>query len=172
MEIVLRPYREEDATAFTHAVHESLDTLTPWMTWAHADFTEQEARCWFAVTRLMREKGSADELGLFAKDGRLLGGAGLRFSPEEPHLCSIGYWVRSSEQRKGIASEAVRRLVALAWQTPNRDTVEILAAEDNVASRGVAVRSGAKFMGILYGLVVLDSGPVNTAVYHFLRPER
>ncbi|WP_428943862.1 GNAT family N-acetyltransferase [Pantoea sp. FN060301] len=165
-----RPFRKEDAPAFASAVNNSLDTLLPWLTWPHAGFSEEEARGWFAVTHLMREKGSANELGIFAGDGRLLGGAGLRYSSEQSNLCSIGYWVPTCEQRQGVASQAVRYFLELAWQSPERDTVEILAVEENIASRGVAMRCGAEFKGIQYGLVVLDSGPVNTAVYHFYRP--
>lgn len=169
MHIILRPYQNKDAEAFAAAVNASLDTLLPWLLWAHAGFTPAEARQWFSITHLLRNKGEANELGLFAPDGRLLGGAGLRYSREQRDHCSIGYWVRSSEQRQGIASYAVRHLVELAWQSPERKVVEILAVEENVASRGVAVRCGAEFKGIKYGLIVLDSGPVNTAIYHFHR---
>ncbi|WP_380183782.1 GNAT family N-acetyltransferase [Kalamiella sp. sgz302252] len=169
MHIVYRPYRNEDAEAFASAVNASLDTLRPWLLWAHEDFTEQEALRWFTATNTLRAKGEANEMGLFAEDGRLLGGAGLRYSQEQPHHCSIGYWVRSSEQRQGVASQAVRYLVDLAWQSPERDTVEILAVAENVASRGVAEKCGAEFKGIKYGLIVLENGPVDTAVYQFYR---
>lgn len=172
MEIILRPYQDEDAEAFASAVNASLDTLHPWLVWAHAGFTPAEARQWFSLTHMLRNKGEANELGLFARDGRLLGGAGLRYSRDLPDRCSIGYWVRSSEQRQGIASYAVRYLLELAWQSPERNVVEILAVEDNQASRSVAARCGADFKGIKYGLIVLDSGPANTAIYHFHRQER
>ena len=169
MQLVLRPYQNKDARAFAHAVNTSLDTLRPWLLWAHESFSEEEARRWFATTHTLREQGGANELGLFAEDGRLLGGAGLRYSSTQENLCSLGYWVRSSEQRQGIASQAVRRLLDLAWQSPERDTVEILAVAENAASRGVAEKCGAEFKGIKYGLIVLDSGPADTAVYHFYR---
>ncbi|KAB8308243.1 N-acetyltransferase [Erwinia endophytica] len=171
MNLVFRPYTNTDAKDFASAVIASLDTLRPWLVWAHEDFTEAEARQWFATTHTLRQTGAANELGLFAEDGRLLGGAGLRYSSEQTHHCSIGYWVRSSEQGRGIASQAVRYLVDLAWQSPERDIVEILAAEENAASRRVATKCGADFIGIQYGLIMLDSGPVNTAIYHFRRPQ-
>lgn len=170
MQITLRPWHNDDAPAFAEAVNGSLDTLLPWLLWAHQNFSEAEALQWFAITRMQRITKEAIELGLFAEDGRLLGGAGLRYSRDQPDHCSIGYWVRSSEQRQGIASFAVKHLVELAWQSPGRNRVEILAVEENAASRRVATKCGADFMGIQHGLIVLDSGPVNTAVYQFLRP--
>ncbi|EXU74902.1 GNAT family N-acetyltransferase [Erwinia mallotivora] len=171
MKIVYRPYQEQDAEAFAAAVNQSLDTLTPWLAWAHEGFTTLEARQWFATTHTLRESGNANEMGLFASDGRLLGSAGLRYSASPDNHCSIGYWIRSSEQRQGIATRAVRYLVEMAWQSPQRDTVEILAAEENIASRRVALKCGADFIGIQYGLIVLNTGPVNTAIYHIRRPQ-
>ena len=170
MRILYRPYADSDAGNFASAVNASLDTLQPWLLWAHKGFSEEDARKWFAATQTLRDKGVANELGLFAEDGRLLGGAGLRYSSDQTNHCSIGYWVRSSEQGQGIASQAVRYLVDMAWQSPERDIVEILAVEENTASRRVAEKCGAEFIGIQHGLIVLESGPVNTAIYHFHRP--
>lgn len=171
MEVLLRPYQAHDAAAFTEAVNQSLDTLKPWLMWAKADFSESDALSWFALTHLLRQKGEADELGLFARDGRLLGGAGLRYTPDAVTPCSMGYWVRSSEQRKGVASQAVRQLAALAFSQPDITAIEILAAEENIASRSVAVSAGAELIALRFGLIVLDSGPVNTAVYRLFRPQ-
>lgn len=169
MQVLYRPYRHDDAIEFAQAVNASLDTLRPWLLWAHEGFSPAEARRWFAATHMLRETGEANELGLFAGDGRLLGGAGLRYSSDQKNLCSIGYWVRSSEQRQGIASQAVRYLLDLAWQDQEKDTVEILAVAENMASRRVAEKCGAAFMGIKHELIVLDSGPADTAIYRFHR---
>ncbi|QUG74629.1 GNAT family N-acetyltransferase [Erwinia sp. E602] len=171
MNIVIRPYEESDAAAFARAVNQSLDTLKPWLLWAHADFTEEQALQWFSLTHLERRQGKSDELGLFAEDGRLLGGAGLRFHPDGAVPCSIGYWVASSEQRKGVARQAVRQLAARAFSRPEVTAIEILAAEENRASRAVAVSVGAALTGIHFGLIVLESGPVSTAVYRLSRPQ-
>ncbi|MEJ4045317.1 GNAT family N-acetyltransferase [Erwinia sp. SLM-02] len=170
MEFIMREFEDADAAAFALAVNQSLDTLLPWMTWAHKNYTEDEARLWFHLTQLQRQQGTANELGLFAADGRLLGGAGIRYSSNPLIPCSLGYWVRSSEQRQGIASNAVLRLASHAFSQPDIDVIEILAAERNIASRTVAEKVGAKTIAIRYGLIVLDSGPVSTVIYHLHRP--
>lgn len=169
MKFTMREFGEGDAAAFAEAVNQSLDTLLPWMSWAHDNYTEKEARLWFHLTQLERQQGVSNELGLFASDGRLLGGAGIRFSADPLVPCSVGYWVRSSEQRQGIASEAVRRLAGLAFKCPDRHTLEILVAEKNLASRAVAEKAGADRVAIRFGLIVLNSGPVNTVIYHLNR---
>ncbi|KOC89192.1 GNAT family N-acetyltransferase [Winslowiella iniecta] len=169
MNIHLRPFAMQDAAAFAQAVNESLESLLPWMVWAHADYSEQNAREWFSFTEMQRNKGEADELGIYDDNGHLLGGAGLRYARDKSCLPAIGYWVRSSQQRKGIARQAVAYLAEQAFRCPEINTIEILAAETNLASRAVATASGAELIDTRYGLIILDSGPVNTAIYHLRR---
>lgn len=172
MKIIIRPFENSDAAAFTDAVRESLGDLIPWMVWAHKDYTTEEALEWFSYTHLQRSQGVANELGLFAEDGRLLGGAGLRYSSGPDIPAALGYWVRSSEQRKGIARQAVRQIISEAFQQPDIDVIEILAGENNIASRAVALSAGAELLAIRYGLIVLESGPINTAIYRLYRPHQ
>lgn len=170
MKLVIRPFADSDAAAFATAINQSLDTLIPWMVWAHENYSAEEALQWFRYTHLQRQQGVADELGLFAEEGRLLGGAGIRYPGANDTPAALGYWVRSSEQRQGVARNAVKWLVERAFSQPDIDVIEILAAETNLASRAVAVSAGAELIDMRYGLIVLDSGPVNTAIYHLSRP--
>ncbi|WP_075183564.1 GNAT family N-acetyltransferase [Pantoea sp. 1.19] len=167
-----RPLEHGDAPAFAQAVNASLDTLLPWMCWAHAGYTEADATAWITLTQVQRRLGEADELGIFSEDGQLLGGAGLRFSSDPQGLTAIGYWVRSAAQNQGIATQAVNYLARLAIPAGASGQLEILVAEQNLASRRVAEKSGARLVGMRFGLIVLDSGPVNTAVYHLSRTAR
>ncbi len=166
----LRPFSTKDIPAFTTAVNSSLDTLLPWMTWAHPDYQPEEAASWIAFTQQQRLKGEAEEFAIVDDRDRLLGGAGIRFTREPAQFAALGYWVRSDMQRQGIASSAVEFLLKMGFARPDVEVIEILAAEKNHASRAVAARCGAKFIDMRYGLIILESGPVNTAIYHFHRP--
>lgn len=170
MNFIMRAFTDDDAEEFTSAINQSLDTLLPWMSWAHANYTVQDACAWFHFTHLQRKKGESNELGIFNTDGRLLGGAGIRYSADPLVPASIGYWIRSSEQRQGIASQAVRRIALDTFSQRDDPVLEILVAEENVASRTVAEKVGAEIIAIRYGLIVLDKGPVNTVIYHLSRP--
>lgn len=172
MEIIVRPFEHADAVPFADAVRESVESLKPWMVWAHEGYTPDEARRWFSYTHWQRRQGVASESGLFARDGHLLGGVGLRYSTGPGIPAALGYWVRSSEQRKGIARQAVRQIAEEAFKQPDIDVIEILAAESNIASRAVATSVGAELAALRYGLIVLDSGPVNTAIYRLQRPHQ
>lgn len=167
--IQLRAFTPGDIPAFTQAVNASLDTLLPWMTWAHKSYREEEAESWIQFTQMQRKAGVAEEFAIVDQHQRLLGGAGIRFARNRAEFSAIGYWVRSDAQRQGIATQAVAQLIKLGFQRPDIEVIEILAAEANRASRAVAERCGAHFIDCRYGLIVLEEGPVNTAIYHIRR---
>jgi ribosomal-protein-serine acetyltransferase len=165
----LRPWHLQDASAFTEAVNASLTSLQPWMVWAHEDYRLEEAISWINFTHIQRDQGEAEEFAIVDEHHRLLGGAGIRFARQPGEFSAIGYWVRSDAQRQGVATRAVAQLIELGFQIPGLKTLEILAAADNLASRAVAERCGFSFVDYRYGLIVLESGPVNTAIYHLTR---
>lgn len=82
MKLVLRPFEDQDARAFANAVNQPLDTLVPWMGWAHENYTPEDALKWFGYTHLQRQQGSSNEMGIFSNDGRLLGGTGIRHASQ------------------------------------------------------------------------------------------
>lgn len=50
LNIYLRPFELNDVSAFTAAVNDSLDSLIPWMVWAHHDYQPHEAESWIRFT--------------------------------------------------------------------------------------------------------------------------
>lgn len=168
--IRLRPFTQLDIAAFTQAVNESVTSLKPWMVWAHEDYQPAEAASWIAFTQIQRRKGEAEEFAIVDGNDRLLGGAGIRFAKQPEECSALGYWVRSDAQLQGVATRAVPQLVEFGFKHEHINQLEILAAEENHASRAVALRSGFTFIDCRYGLIVLESGAVNTAIYRLKRP--
>ncbi|YCH32585.1 GNAT family N-acetyltransferase [Erwinia sp. D4-22] len=172
MDIYLRPMLSTDAVDYATAINESLSSLQPWMSWAHENYQPEEAIEWFRLIDRQREKGEANEMGIFAaSDHRFLGAAGIRYGKTPEENSAIGYWVRQKEQRKGVAHQAVMQLARAGFRRPEINIIEILAAEDNHASRAVALSCGARLIGLRYGLIVMDKGPVTAAIYHLRRED-
>ena len=169
LHVTLRPFTLHDSVSFTLAVNQSVSSLQPWLIWAHENYRVDEAASWINFTHLQRSKGVAEEFAIVDGEDQLLGGAGIRFAQQRGESSALGYWVRKDAQSKGVATQAVAQLVELAFKLPHIDMIEIVAAEDNHASRAVAIRSGFQFVEYRYGLIVLDSGPVNSAIYHLMR---
>jgi ribosomal-protein-serine acetyltransferase len=84
---------------------------------------------------------------------------------------NLGYWVRTSAQRRGVGSAAVRLVARYGFSELRLGRVEIVTDVENVASRRTAERAGARFEGVcrnrlkewdrfndaaLYGLVPAD----------------
>lgn len=133
--IHLRPFKASDAPAFTSAINASLASLIPWMSWAYQNYQQHEAESWIQLTQLQRLAGEAEELAIADGQDRLSGGSGIRFARNSGELSSIGYWVRSDAQGNGIATRAVKQLLALGFSRSDTETIEILAAEENFGSR-------------------------------------
>jgi len=166
---ILRPYRDSDVAEMSSAVRESTETVGRWMMWAKPEFSDYDAACWFEHCNKSRAAGTAHEFGIFTPDGRFVGGCGLnQFSPFNK-LCNLGYWVRQSQQRTGAATEAVLALRQLAFQHLGLARVEIVVAEGNVASIGVARKAGATHECLAQSRLQLHGKPVAAHIFAFTR---
>ena len=146
--LVLRALTAADAPAFTQAALESVDSAGPWLPWCHAGYSQTQALDWVDWCEAHRAAGDAHEFGIFsAASGQLLGGCGLNAINHEHRFCNLGYWVRASAQRRGVATQAVQQMKALAFEVLDLQRVEIVVAVGNSASAAVALRSGAQLEG-------------------------
>jgi ribosomal-protein-serine acetyltransferase len=142
---ILRPYENSDAAQMSAGVRESVETVGKWMSWAKTDFSEYDALCWFAHCNEARASGTAHEFGIFAADGKFVGGCGLNEVSKLNKICNLGYWVRQSAQRQGAASAATAALLGLAFKSLSLVRVEIVVAQGNEPSLAVARKAGATY---------------------------
>ena len=141
---LFRPFAEADTFAFVEAVRESGRTVGRWMSWAHEDYRPADAAAWFAHCAEERASGASHEFGIFdAAGGTFVGGCGLNQFNTVNDFCNLGYWVRQSWQRRGAALAAVHALSRFAFEELAQGRVEIVVAEGNLPSQGVAGRAGA-----------------------------
>jgi ribosomal-protein-serine acetyltransferase len=163
---VLRPFTNHDAPAFAAAVRESASSVGRWMSWAADDFSQEQALAWFALCDTGRATGSSHEFGIF-NNGRIVGGAGLNHFNALHGFCNLGYWVRASAQRQGAASAAVAVLARHAFDVLAQSRVEIVVAEGNTASIGVAVKAGAVHECLARNRLLVHGVPVAAHVFAF-----
>lgn len=152
------------------AISQSLSHLQPWMPWAqdaptaesseavvrrmHADFVTRRDLCFHVF--LLRE----------GQRGRLVGGTGLHRIDWTVRRFEIGYWLRPDVQGQGLASECVRLLSGMAFETLQARRVEIRVDALNARSRAVAERCRFELEGVLRrDTLGVDGTPRDTAVY-------
>jgi ribosomal-protein-serine acetyltransferase len=161
---VLRPFATQDAPTFAAAVRESMATVGQWMSWAQPGFSEDDARAWFGACDTARANGSGHEFGIF-RGNTFVGGAGLNQLNAMHAFCNLGYWVRASAQRQGAASAAVAALARHAFEELKQSRVEIVVAEGNAPSIGVARKAGAVHECLARNRLLLHGKPVAAHVF-------
>jgi RimJ/RimL family protein N-acetyltransferase len=169
--LLLRPYREQDAGALYEAVRESMAEMSPWLGWAHQNYSIEESRE-FIYSRA-RAAADADwySFGIFAKEnGRFLGGVGLNFINRVHQVGNLGYWVRTSAAGQGIATKAARGMARYGFEEVGLHRIEILAAVPNIGSQRVAEKAGAVREAVLRNRLFLG-GKSQDAVMFSLIPE-
>ena len=148
--LLLRPWRASDAPGLRAVIDESLDALRPFISWAPAEPTTLEE----LTARLKRyaEEFADGSRWRYAVDdretGELLGGASLH-PYTGPGGLEVGYWVRTSEARRGIASAAAGALTRHAFDAHGVERVEIWFDPENHGSRRVAEALGFTYSGPL-----------------------
>ena len=83
---------------------------------------------------------------------------------------TLGYWVRTSRLRQGIATRTTLLLARFGFEQVNLNRIEIVAALENRASQGVAKKVGATREGILRHRLLLH-GHAHDAVLFSLIPQ-
>jgi ribosomal-protein-serine acetyltransferase len=163
--LVIRPFVAADAYEFAAAARESVQTMNPWMPWCTSTFTEEKALEWFATCDQAREAGRAYDMGAFCPStGSFLGGASIN-KLYDHRFGNIGYWVRQSRQRQGIARHAVATLCKFGFEQLALFRLEIIVAVGNTASEAVAVASGATRECVARNRLFLHGKPVDAHVF-------
>lgn len=155
----LRPFAADDVDDAVRAVDDP--EIHRWMAWAEGYDRAQ------AVEFCTVDAHSDPETKLtwaIDADDRLVGSIGLNRADWANGKVETGYWIAPWGRRRGYAVEAVRAVAAYAFSI-GFHRVELLAAVDNVASRGVAERAGFTREGVLREAGRLGGGYTDMVMY-------
>jgi RimJ/RimL family protein N-acetyltransferase len=161
--LMLRPCVGEDAPLVFGAEKESLEELKPWFWWCHPEHTFARCERWASTRRAAWEND--EEYAFVCLDratGDLVGCAWINAIDRRSQRGSIGYWVRTSRARQGLAAEAVRAVIRFGFDRARLRRLEIVTGVENRRSQRVAECVGARFEGIarhrlLVGEVLQDA---------------
>jgi RimJ/RimL family protein N-acetyltransferase len=152
----IRPFTASDADALHDAVAESINDLSPWLDWARDGYTLSDARAWVrSRSQAWARKEAYSFAVVDAGSGRFLGGVGLNRIDSTHGTGNLGYWTRSSETGRGVASTAAALAARFGLDTVGLHRVEILVPSGNAPSRAVARNAGAVREGTLRNRLVI-----------------
>ncbi len=150
------------------AVLESLTELQPWMDWATQAYDQVSAQRWLEFAELAWQHSSAFHFVIAESGtGQFLGSCGVDGIDDKKGSCNLGYWVRTSQTGKGIASRAARLAAKFAIETRGLNRAEIVIAVGNLASRRAAQKAGAHFEGLLNNGLVVRTEQHAAVMYSF-----
>lgn len=168
--LVLRCYDPADAPLVADAVESSLEHLRPFMPWIRDEPLTLEQRVeLLRGFRAAFDTGENFVYGIFDRDEQeLLGGTGLH-PRVGPGGLEIGYFVRSSRLREGIATESTAALTRIAFEVCRADRVEVRIEPANAASFGVPRKLGFPEEATLRRRLIAEpGGPLRDVVIHTL----
>ena len=144
--LLLRRWTVDDAEMLAEAVSESLEHLRPWMPWVeHEPLSLSDRRTMIAQREREWLDGGDVQFGVFLS-GRMVGCSGLhrRLAPDG---LEIGYWIHPGFTRRGLATAAAGLATKAALAVDGITHVEIHHDKANVASAGVPLKLGFRFLG-------------------------
>ncbi len=149
LDLELRLPTRQDAREVFEAVEETRAELAPWMPWCTPEYDLAGAQEWAGSRRQCWLEGSAFEFVVRrAVGGEVLGTCGINQVDAENRRANLGYWVRASKMRQGIATRAAQAVARFGHDVLELERLEILMACGNEASRRVAERMGAQLEGV------------------------
>ncbi len=145
-----------DAGRIAEAVRASAAELTPWMPWAHDDYSLEDSRTWLDLCQEGWVKGT--QYSFVAVDlttGAILGDCSISQINRMHGFANLGYWVRTSATGQGLGSALARRVARFGIDELQLNRLEILTALTNRASQRVAEKAGATREGVLRSRLVM-----------------
>ena len=148
-DLLLRPWSESDAPALRDAIDEDVDHLKPWLSWTleePATLERTRARLRDYVEQFHAGRAFRYAITPLDRPAVILGGAHLN-RRVGPDAHDVGYWVRRSAVRQGIAAAAVSALVVHTFEERDVERLVIQCDVDNSASADLARALGFGFVG-------------------------
>jgi RimJ/RimL family protein N-acetyltransferase len=141
--LVIRVPLPGDGPALHEAIHETFESLHPWIPWARERPTREAAE---ETARRFRANFLArTDLPwfIYLADGRsFVGGIGLHRMDWAVPRFEVGYWIRTSCEGKGFMTEAVKAITRFALRDLKAHRVDLQCSHRNLRSQKVAERAG------------------------------
>ena len=169
-DLELRLLEERHAEALSALSDQNRAYLRLWMPWVDQSRTVEDRRNF--IKRSLEQFANNDGFaaGIWFR-GRLAGVIGIHRIDRLNRTTSIGYWLGSSFQGRGIMTRACRALVDCAFNELGLNRVEIRCATENRKSRAISERLGFTQEGVIRQAEWLYDHFVDHVVYGMLAGE-
>jgi ribosomal-protein-serine acetyltransferase len=162
----IRRFHADDVAHLFSAARESVNDLCSWTTWCHDRYSLKECADYIASCGVQWENGESYSFAIFrVSDGLFLGSIGLTQINHLHRFANLGYWVRSTQTGRGVASAAVRLIARFALRELGFHRLEIVVPAGNRPSQRVAEKAGARREGLLRNRIVRQGSDADAIMY-------
>ncbi len=171
--IILRKYKSDFVEFLFEAAIESRGgEFTRWMPWCHENYSVAETEEFIKMLAENWEIGTGFGFAIFdGETDKYLGDVSLNHPDLAHKYFNLGYWIRTSEQNRGIASEATFLLAKAAFEDLDINRIEILSAAENIASQKTAEKAGAIREGVLRQRLIIGDKIHDAVMFSFIRED-
>jgi [ribosomal protein S5]-alanine N-acetyltransferase len=172
--LVLRCYAIADAPVLAEMYRKNRERLKDDFAPRVARITDIAGAEAFILEKIrMWEKREAIHLGIWDKRSRMYAGeVCFKEIAWKIPKAEVGYYLAREFEGKGMATEALRMGLSLAFETLQMRKLQVRCSVDNLASQHVAERCGFKIEGILRNDFVKGDGrTLVSLVYYGMTPE-
>ena len=167
--LLLRHMKVSDARDMYDYAHRP--EVTRYLLWAPHDSLEYTRTYLKQVERCYRQ-GTFHDFGVILKeDNRFIGTCGFARIDEANATAEAGYVLNPDHWGKGLATEALRAVIALGFEKRGFNRIEARYMVDNHASRRVMEKSGMSFEGIYRQSIFVKDGYEDIGVCAILKQD-
>ena len=134
--IAIRTHQPRDVHPYFEAARESIPEVSHHLPWLHQEYSIEEARMWIekTVPSLWEQQSKYHFAITDAVTGSILGGCGLDEVNWTNQTANLGYWVRTSRTRQGVATAASRLLARFGFEQLRLKRIDVATLVENVPS--------------------------------------
>ena len=138
--IAIRTYQPCDVHPCFEAARESIAEVSRHLPWLHQEYSIEETRIWIekVVPKLWEQQSEYHFVITEVVTGSILGGCGLDQVNWVNQTANLGYWVRTSRTREGVATAASKLLVRFGFEQLQLKRIDVVTSIDNIPSARVA----------------------------------
>ena len=138
--IAIRTYQPRDVCPCFEAARESIAEVSRHLPWLHPEYLIEETRMWIekTVPKLWEQQSEYHFVITEAATGSILGGCGLDQVNWVDQTANLGYWVRTSRTRQGVATAASTLLVRFGFEQLQLKRIDVVTSIHNIPSARVA----------------------------------
>ena len=138
--IAIRTYQPRDVHPCFEAARESIAEVSRHLPWLHPEYSIEETRIWIEkmVPKLWEQHSEYHFVITEIATGSVLGACGLDQVNWVDQTANLGYWVRTSRTRQGVATAASKLIVRFGFEHLRLKRIDVVTSIDNIPSARVA----------------------------------